>query len=397
MRVTIVQRVLPHYRVPFFARLHDDLAARNIALRLVYGDERSGTVPRTTRIDAPWVQWIDNRYFVVRGREIVWQPALAALRHSSLIVLEQASRLLINHVLMTGAFMGDARLAFWGHGKSFQSGGSAFDRVGASLARAPFRRADWFFAYTEHSLPALEAAGFPLDRTTVVRNSIDTRELSESVAEVTAEQRARLRAELGIAGENVALYCGGMYPNKRIRFLLDACERVQAAVPDFHLVLVGDGPDEKIVRVAAARHPWVHHVGAKFGRDRAPYFAISKALLMPGAVGLVVVDAFAARCPMVTTNLPIHGPEISYLKPNVNGLITPDNLEAYAAALIELLNEPVLHGRLVEGCAAAANETSIEAMSRNFTEGVVRCLYGTTLDVDSSLQLSAGHVPRAGD
>lgn len=395
-RVTIVQRVLPHYRVPFFDRLHDDLAARDIELRVIYGDERPGTVPRTVKVDAPWARWIRNRYVVLGGRELVWQPALSALRHSSLIVLEQANRLLLNHVLLTGAFRGEARLAFWGHGQNFGARASIVGRLGAKLARGPLQRADWFFAYTDHSLPALAAAGFPIERTTVVRNSIDTRELAEGVAAISEAGRERLRAELGVTGDHVALYCGGMYPNKRLDFLIEAAERVRAAVPDFHLVLVGDGPDEGLVHAAAAKAPWIHPVGARYGRDRAGYFAISQALLMPGLVGLTVVDSFAACCPLITVFSPLHGPEISYLKPNVNGLITEDSVEAFSGALIGLLNDPAAHQRLAEGCRAAARDTTIEAMSQNFADGIMRCLGGASLGDMPTTTVSTERLPGLG-
>ena len=42
MSVVIIQRVLPHYRVPFFLQLEKQLSRRDIRLSVVYGQEYEG-------------------------------------------------------------------------------------------------------------------------------------------------------------------------------------------------------------------------------------------------------------------------------------------------------------------------------------------------------------------
>ena len=60
--VTIIQRIVPHYRVLFFKLLNERLAALGITFKLVYGQEYPGTVPVSTSIEAPWAIKIDTRY-----------------------------------------------------------------------------------------------------------------------------------------------------------------------------------------------------------------------------------------------------------------------------------------------------------------------------------------------
>ena len=45
-QVAFVQRVLPHYRHPFFDGLAKCLADEGIALTVYYGNEYPGTVPK---------------------------------------------------------------------------------------------------------------------------------------------------------------------------------------------------------------------------------------------------------------------------------------------------------------------------------------------------------------
>ena len=87
------------------------------------------------------------------------------------------------------------------------------------------------------------------------------------------------------------------------------------------MIFVGDGPDGASVRDAASRHEWMHWVGPRFGDERVPYMLLAELSLMPGGVGLGVLDSFALSVPLVTTSVPSQGPEIEYLEDGINGLI----------------------------------------------------------------------------
>lgn len=131
-----------------------------------------------------------------------------------------------------------------------------------------------------------------------------------------------------------------------------------------------------MVRTAAAELSWVHYVTPKFDRDKVPYCLLAKVLLMPGAVGLGILDAFALRIPMVTVADRYHGPEIAYLEQDVNGLVLPASTtpEAYAAEVISLLRDEDRLDRLRAGCARAARVYTVEEMCRRFADGIARAL-----------------------
>src|SRR5690349_11130674 len=145
MKVTIVQRILPHYRIAFFERLHEQLAMCGIELELVYGQELPGTVPRTVPLQAPWALQIKNRYLALGSSELIWQPCLANLRGSDLIIVEQSNRLVLNYWLQLRRSFSRPMLGFWGHGRNMQSRRpqGLRERLKTSLAR----HVDWWFAY----------------------------------------------------------------------------------------------------------------------------------------------------------------------------------------------------------------------------------------------------------
>lgn len=370
--VTIVQRVLPHYRVPFFLRLRDQLAAAGVSFQLVYGQERPGTIPITVPLETEWARAVKNRYLVVGSTELCWQPCTKAANQSDLVIVEQANRLLVNHVLQVRRTLGFSRLAFWGHGANFRASNTY--APGVRVKNLSARMVDWWFAYTERTSRILIANKFPCARITVVQNSIDTRALSGAMDRVSEADKAAVRRSLNIGEGPVGIYCGGMYPEKRLDFLLAACLELRRRVPGFAMIFVGAGPQEHLVRAACERHSWMHFAGSKVGTERAKYFAVGDLMLMPGAVGLVVVDAFAARLPMFTIESPRHGPEIEYLKTGVNGWITSPNLSSFTDAVIRYLGDPRMQERLKAGCEESRAAYTLENMTNRFVDGVQSAL-----------------------
>jgi len=207
-------------------------------------------------------------------------------------------------------------------------------------------------------------------------NAIDTQALTEARQRLTPEEIARLRSELGILSNNVAVYTGGLYAEKRLKFLINSAARIRRALPDFELIVIGKGPDARIVEEAAGRVPWIHYLGAKNDVSKVPYWALSKVLLMPGAVGLVVLDSFALGLPMVTTAVGTHGPEIDYLRDGVNGIIVQnwESAESYASDVVDLLRDEPRRQQLVSACLQDAEKYTVQKMADLFAEGILSAL-----------------------
>ena len=170
-----------------------------------------------------------------------------------------------------------------------------------------------------------------------------------------------------------ALFCGAMYPEKQLDFILETCYRVKQEIPDFHMIFIGSGIEADKVEKASQQNNWIHYLGSKFGKERVLYFKVSQIQLMPYSVGLGVVDSFALETPIITTSNPFHGPEIDYLVNGINGIMTADNLEVYAAKVVETLQQKS-YLSLIEGCRASSANITLESMVNNFKEGILSCL-----------------------
>jgi glycosyltransferase involved in cell wall biosynthesis len=107
------------------------------------------------------------------------------------------------------------------------------------------------------------------------------------------------------------------------------------------------------------------------------YLKLGRVFLMPGGVGLAILDAFALQLPLVTTDCGTHGPEICYLQHGENGWMTEDDPVAYADAVAGLLRDRVRLERFRARCLADARRYSLENMTRHFAEGIRKALGAT--------------------
>jgi L-malate glycosyltransferase len=370
--VTIVQRVLPHYRIPFFQRLHRRLLADGLQLRLIYGQEYPGTVPKTVRLDEPWAIEMSNSYFMLHGVEFVWQPCLKYLGRSDLIIIEQASRLLVNYLILSRLITNGAKIAYWGHGKNLQSPNGK--GLGETFKRLTINRADWWFAYTGSSAKIVREGGFEEHKICLVNNSIDTVSLSQACQEVRGADILKVKRELGIFSDNICIFCGGMHVEKKLDFLVESCLLIKKKVLDFQMIFIGEGPLQQLVSDACCKNPWMHYIGPKYGNEKAPYLKTAKAILMPGLVGLVVIDSFVAGVPLITTDIPSHSPEIDYLESAKNGLVSSFHVAEYASAVANFLGAPESQEELKAGCAESSKKYTISNMVDNFASGILACL-----------------------
>jgi glycosyltransferase involved in cell wall biosynthesis len=113
-----------------------------------------------------------------------------------------------------------------------------------------------------------------------------------------------------------------------------------------------------------------------FGADRVPYLKMSKLLFMPGLVGLAIIDSFAARTPIITTDIPTHSPEIEYLDNGVNGMMVECDIDVYVKAVVDYLSDQNLQILLEGGCEKSSKMYSIDNMAKNFCDGIIKNLNG---------------------
>lgn len=361
------------FRAPFHHALKVELARRGVRYRYVF----AGNLDNAGKEDTDRISWADDRpAFRPLGRKskLIWHRIWDTVAAADLVILQQENGLLANYPVLLRSWLGGTKVALFGHGRNFQA--ASPNSVAERWKRLWSFRVHWWFAYTARCADIVADAGFPRDKITVFNNSIDLTGIARERAELSPERQVKLRQDLVGGSPNVGVYVGGLYAEKRLEFLIAAADEIKLRLGDFHLLVIGAGPDEDIVARAAKTRPWIHLMGPKFGMEKTEAVSLAKVWLMPGLVGLSILDSFAYDTPMVTTDLPYHSPEIDYLEDGTNAVMVPEfnDPRAYADAVARVLTDDDWYRHLTAGGREARGRYSIEEMARRFADGVIEAL-----------------------
>lgn len=128
---------------------------------------------------------------------------------------------------------------------------------------------------------------------------------------------------------------------KGVDRLLRVWKKVEEACPDWHLDIVGDGPDADILKDSAKKLKLSRIIFHGF-RNPEPYYSRASVFCMTSTFegfGLVLVEAMQHGCvPLAFNSYPAVRDIISHGENGI--LIPPFQEETYADALISLINNP---------------------------------------------------------
>lgn len=364
-RVIILQEYVPKYRVPLFEKLIRLGEDRGISIQVAAGQPQGEQSRRGDLAGLDFVLPVRQRELRVVGRRLVFRRIGKYVADADLVILEQARRNIDAYRLLIPRRR-SSKVALWGHGRDYVKKNSLIERL---LQNFLTSRCDWFFAYTNSGAAAVRSQGVSPDRITVLRNSIDTTAIvNHSIANTDADLDAfRTAHDLT---KNVAVFVGGLDESKRIPFLLEAAQVAHSIDQTFRLLVVGDGTERALVEEAAAKLEAVVYAGPIFGEAKTTALQAAKVIAMPGRVGLIAVDSFAAGRPIVTTDWPWHAPEYEYLETSVDSLSAENDAKSYAETLVAVMNDEARLALLQSNCRKKADLYSIEAMAQTYLDGI---------------------------
>ena len=373
--VVILQHRLLHYRTRLFELLRSACAARGVQLDLVHGQASRRESAKKDEGTLAWAHQVVNRFWEVGPRDLVWQPLPQQAKQADLVIVMQESRILSNYPLLLSRLWSARKVGYWGHGKNFQS--DAPFGLREQWKNFLLRRVDWWFAYTGVTVDILTSAGYPATQTTCLDNAIDTSSFKSDLASWSSTEVAAAKQQLGIANDAVVgVFCGSLYPDKKLDLLVSSCDLIRQRVPGFSLVVLGDGPSMPQMREATATRPWMHVLGLRKGLEKALYFRMGDVMMNPGSVGLHIVDAFCAGMVMMTTRNARHGPEVAYLRDGDNGVYCDDTPLAYSQAVIGVVESPEQLARMKASALADSERYTLENMVQRFADGIEMAVRG---------------------
>ncbi len=372
--VVFVFRNILHYREEFFVGLRHYLADRGIKLRIIASRPDH---PSQGRPDAIWLDWAEPLVTKQIGRRdsaLLWQQVYRSTADADLIILEQASRLLVNPVLsFRSSFLSGPRTALWGHGQNPPRG--ARGQLAEWLKPQFNRGVHWWFAYTQMVRQRLIEQGFPPERITVFQNAYDSRQLSRDLALAKSIPLDERRRRFGAGPGMIAVCISSIYDWKRIDFLIDSVPYIRRRLPDFELIIAGGGPLRSEIVAQAGQVEGVTVLDPITGYDKAELGSIADLTLLGGAVGLSVLDGFIFGTPVIALESDFHGPEIDYLTEADAGVLAPGSStpEEFAELVVEVMTSEK-RAAFTQNSIRAASVYTVETMVERFGSGIVAAL-----------------------
>lgn len=215
-------------------------------------------------------------------------------------------------------------------------------------------------------------AGSPGHRVFAVHNAVDSAIFRP---DVPVADRSAMRARLGVPADAPLIGCvARLIRWKGHDTLLEAFIAVRRAVPDARLVLAGVNGDTSPDGQGSFEDYLVRRVTALGLRDAVTFAGYVPSHEMPGLYaaldvlahaaieepfGLALVEAMASGRPVVAVGA---GGVPEIIRDGVDGVLVPrEQPEALAAALVRILQDPLLAGRLARaGCDRARDTFSPE-------------------------------------
>ncbi|MFN2617715.1 MAG: glycosyltransferase [Thermoleophilaceae bacterium] len=201
------------------------------------------------------------------------------------------------------------------------------------MAARLLRCADRVVCVSRDVADALIGAGFPAERTEVVRNAVAL------PAPLSGRERARIDRELSLGDGPVVSIVGRLAPQKAHSRFLEAAALVARDLPDANLLVVGDGPLRNDLERQASELGLGGRVTFTGARSDARELIARSDLVAFSSdwegLSLVALEALAAAVPVVSTD--VEG--MHELLSTGAGVVVGHEPSALAGAIRTLLEE----------------------------------------------------------
>jgi phosphatidylinositol alpha-mannosyltransferase len=168
-------------------------------------------------------------------------------------------------------------------------------------------------------------------------------------------------------GHPTIFFLGRHEPRKGLEVLLHA---MPALGPDVRLWVAGDGPQTNELRQQVLGDPRIEWLGRVTDAEVASRLAGADVFCAPSlggeSFGVVLLEAMAARTPIVASDLPGYR---RVVRPGGEGLLVPPgDVDALSDALRTVLTDDAVRARLADACAERAESFSMDTLAERYLE-----------------------------
>jgi len=383
IKVAVSQRIIPHYRIPVFK----ELSSRDgINLTVFYGNGlKTGSQVNSQKITgftAKKLRTIFLNYKGVYGSSQlrVWHPSLIfqLIRGRFDVVIAEPSTNFYNDIFIyLYCKLFSKKFIWWESGTVPKNQRPLFRRMIDPILSLFIQGADAYITYTSYADESL-VRDFSIAPTKIFRaqNTTDTSVISKEMLEFSSKIE-ETKEKLGLTGNKVCLYIGGIEVRKKIINLIRATTMLNELGVPSRTLIVGDGPDkeELINRMTSVELSQTVFAG-KHIDDATLYIMMSDVVVLPSAGGLSVIQAMACGKPFIGSEEIEHGGIRDYVINGFNGyLVKEDDVVDLYEAMLDLFSNETKYLEFCLNATTKSKEISVENMVDGIEDAINFSLY----------------------
>lgn len=363
--VILVKTDIKRYRLSSYALLIQKLLENRVKLVVYYTDATAKEIEKGDNVQV----LKDGGFFyrsirIFNGRVIIYLISLKRLIIPDLVILVQSNAHILNIFIILLRRMFRKRTALWGHTRNFQapSKESYLRRILEAYRVFVNRTADYWFSYTSKTTDDLIKIEFDQSKIKTINNSIELK------TPMNLEDKFSKKGELNV------LYCGALYAEKQVDFALYLAKELEGKPIRF--TIAGSGPIEAELKKLAKSLDLknVEFVGRIDGEAKHRAFMQADLTILPGLVGLGILESFYYGAPLLTLSSGKHSPEIAYFENEYNGLYLSEDVVTAAKQVLKLISLPHVMQSLQTNCVRSYEKYSHKHFVQNIVDGIVECL-----------------------
>jgi glycosyltransferase involved in cell wall biosynthesis len=313
LKVLLVQPVFPHYRESLFSNL---LTSPKVSVHILCGSG-SGELSESTFRSAKLKKTLKNFKFTIFGFSFIYQIGLLKefrnIAPSHVIIGGPDFHFVSSFVLILycSLFFRKVKLSYWTHGIPAKK-----SSITKRIIKQIYIRAFRIFSYGSEGKIEIEKflGNNNNEKIVPIGNCLNDMDYPDA----SFKKNNHSKGQLNI------LFVGRLNVNKRCDLLVEAISLLRSSRINFQCSIVGNGEQYKTIN-AKVEHLGLSNNVKLFGEIKGEELKLhllnADILVLPGKVGLSVVQGLAYGLPLISTSKKIHSPEFELVEDKINGFL----------------------------------------------------------------------------
>ncbi len=243
-RVVITQRYIPHYRVPFFEKLHKE-SSKDFYLEVYFGKLMDKEMILSD-LNFPNKQFdlIKIKFFGY-SIEAQWKLFFNLIRTPpDLVILEGTFGIITNILLLFIRKLTNRTTIYWTAGWNNPSITDLRYKLKEAVIEFILSLSDGAIVYGTSAKNYLIKRGMKENRIFIAQNTIDIEKIIFNKNEWKIKSEIIIE-KLDIKNSKVIAYVGGLTKLKRVNTLIEAIEKLSLKFSDIVCLIIGQGPEKE--------------------------------------------------------------------------------------------------------------------------------------------------------